>query len=348
MKYPSLFTITFLIWNVATQPLTFAEAEQTTQPAIPYQPFTPVAVHQGGFYPIAGVEDNEPLINIEGRIVSLGKDAAVYFWSNNTYVTPSIDTQKGFSQSGTGTRRSSTRSKFPDPKTGVDFPPNLPNARNRSNNNIYRDRTNPLGEDAENNPYIYWEQITPRGEPLTNAYCVFIHYNERGITELMWRKIKDTRKDKKLALPVPLSSGNRFKKQEEPVYVLLVFQDGEERIPYDRPQRERFLMWHERASMEKMALAYEQSSANQTLDPILIFRPNFLLSEASHNELRGIMVSAFLNITDTGTVSDVYLDNALKPNTSYEITQSMRGWKFLPAIKDGKRVEEEVEIPLQF
>ncbi len=130
--------------------------------------------------------------------------------------------------------------------------------------------------------------------------------------------------------------------------MLLVFQNGEERIPFDHPQREGFLMWNEGASMEKMAHAYERSSANQTLDPILIFRPHFVISEASHNELRGIVVSALLNITDTGTVSDVYLDNALEPTTSYELMQSLRSWKFLPAIKDGERVEEEVEIPLQF
>ncbi len=93
MKYRSLLTVALIISSAMTLSLISAEVEQTTQQARPYQPFTPVAIYQGGFYPVIGVEDDEPLISVEGRLLSLGKDAAVYFWSNNTYVTPSIDTE---------------------------------------------------------------------------------------------------------------------------------------------------------------------------------------------------------------------------------------------------------------
>ena len=357
MKYPTLLIKVLLLCSIAAQPLFSAEVEQSTQPVRPSQPFTPVALYQGGFHQVIGVEDDEPLINVEGRVVALGKDAAVYFWSNNTFMNPSIETEHQFGPE-IGSRVPNNYSRSNQRSRGFEDP--IQKAREQRNrkqpSTINIGPSNPDEEyrrDREDqyDDVKFWEQIIPREQPLLDAYGVFIHYGEDGITNLMWREIKYTRKDKKLTLSVPLRSGNRFgnqEDQEDPVYMFLVFQNGEERVPFGNFQREGFLMWNEINSMEKMATAYERSSANQTLDPILIFRPNFVLSEDSHNELKGIVVSVILTVTDTGTVSYADIDSALEPTTAYDLTRSMQSWKFLPAIKDGVRIEEEVEIPLQF
>jgi hypothetical protein len=347
MKYPALLIKILLLCGITTQLLFSAEVEQSTQPVRPSPPFTPVALYQGGFYQVIGVEDDEPLINVEGRVIALDKDAAVYFWSNNTYINPSIETkQDSGPEVGSMIPNRSQRVS-----QGFEDPIEKARKQNRPSNVIdigpgAHLRNNEKDQDIR---IKHWQQIIPREQPLYDAYGVFIHYGENGITDLMWREIKYTRKDKKLTLSVPLRSGNRFNRdQEDPVYMFLVFQNGEERVPFGNHQREGFLMWNETASMEKMAAAYEQSSANQTLDPILIFRPNFVLSEASHNELKGTVVSVVLTVTDMGTVSYADIDSALEPTTAYDITRSMQSWKFLPAIKDGVRIEEEVEIPLKF
>ncbi len=354
MKYPSLLTIFFLIWGVtalaaisAEEPETpTTEVVQATPQAIPGQPFTAVALYQGAFYPIIGVENNEPLISVEGELISLGKDAAVYFWSKNTYKTPSIHTQKYTSIIDTGVGHGLAGANFPTGRTGATLPGVI--VRDQNSRETSPDPTIPLGEKANNDQTLPWEHIIPRQGPLTNAYGVFIYYSEKGIAELQWRNIKNTRKDKRRSLPVPFAAKKTLREHDNLRYLLLVFQDGEELIPFDHHKREGFLRWHEKTSMEKMAQAYEKASANQTLDPILIFRPNFVLSEESYNELQTVVVSALLNVTDTGTVSDVYLDNDLEPTTSYDLMETIRSWKFLPAIRNGERVEEEVEIPLQF
>jgi hypothetical protein len=362
MKYPSLLTISLFIWGVTTLPLVSAEEPETppeevvqaTPQAIPGQPFSPIALYQGGFYPIIGVEKEEPLINVEDEVVSLGKDAAVYFWSNNFYETPSIHSEKYTSTIDTGVGHGLIGANFPTGRTGMGLPP-LPvtiavdnRTTDQSTSVVDRDPTTPLGEEANNDQTMPWEHITPRQEPLTNAYGVFIYYSEKGIAELEWRKIKSTRQDKRRSLRVPFASRKTLRNHENLRYLFLVFQDGKERIPFGNPERAGFLRWNERTSMEKMALAYERTNENQTLDPILIFRPNFVISKEAHNELQKIEVSAFLNVTDVGTVSDVYLDSDLESTTAYEITETMRNWRFLPAIRDGVRIEEEVEVPLQF
>jgi sporulation protein YlmC with PRC-barrel domain len=362
MKYSFLLIMFFFIGGVTTLPPVSAE-EPETQPvevvqatphAIPGQPFTPIALYQGGFYPIIGVEKKEPLIKVEDEVISLGKDAAIYFWSNNFYETPSIHTEKYTSTIDTGVGHGLTGANFPTGRTGMGLPP-LPGAivvdnrgTDKETSVVDRDPTTPLGEEANNDQTMPWEHITPRQEPLTNAYGVFIYYSEKGIAELEWRKIKSTRQDKRRSLRVPFASKKTLRNYENLRYLLLVFQDGKERIPFDNSEREGFLRWNERASMEKMALAYEKTNEDQTLDPILIFRPDFVISEEAHNELQKMEVSAFLNVTDVGTVSDVYLDSDLESTTAYEITETMRSWRFLPAMREGVRIEEEVEVPLQF
>jgi hypothetical protein len=130
--------------------------------------------------------------------------------------------------------------------------------------------------------------------------------------------------------------------------MFLVFQNEEELVPLDDPERIKFLTWNEITTMSRISKNHEKANRQQTLEPSLIFKPDFILSESAYEQLKDKEISAYITVNALGTVSGAYLDSRIKSFTANEVLRSIRLWKFLPAIKDGQRVEEEIEIPLQF
>ena len=173
-------------------------------------------------------------------------------------------------------------------------------------------------------------------------------YSDKGTAELQWRNMKDTPEGKKRPMRIPYASSKTLREHQNPRYMFLAFQDGEELVPSDHPERSRFLSWNEIASMAQLARNYKEANRQQTVDPSLIFRPDFTLSESAYEQLKNKEISANITVNEQGIVSEAYLDSEIGSSTSNEILNCIRLWKFLPAIKEGKQVEEEVVIPLQF
>ena len=130
--------------------------------------------------------------------------------------------------------------------------------------------------------------------------------------------------------------------------MFLVFQNGEELVPSDDQQRIEFLSWNEITAMSRISKNHEKANRQRTLEPSLIFKPNFILSESIYAQIKNKEISAYITVNELGTVSAVYLEGDIEFSSTNEILRSLRLWKFLPAIKDGQRVESEIEIPLQF
>ena len=119
-------------------------------------------------------------------------------------------------------------------------------------------------------------------------------------------------------------------------------------MPSDHPERNRFLSWNEMKTMARLSSNHKKANSEQTVDPSLIFRPDFTLSESAYKDLKNKEISANITISELGIVSEAYLDSEVGSSTANEVLNCIRLWKFLPAIEEGKQIEEEVVVPLQF
>ncbi len=330
--------------------------------------FVPVVLHKGEFYTVVGVKKKKPLINVNGELIKVSKKSSVFFFSQKAAKNPtlltgrhisSIDTGVGsgieggnFSKSsggGTG-GASSTAPSSMGPSLGGEGnntgPPTGAGAQSSvSGNQINRDQNR---ESTDNDQTQLWENLTSTDGPLKNAYGVFIFYSDIGIAELKWRQVKDSPEGKTRPMRIPYPSSKTLREHVHPRYMFLTFQDGEELVPSNQPDRNQFLSWNETRAMLQLSKSHKEANLQQTVAPTLIFRPDFTLSESAYAHLQDKEISANITVNALGLVSDAYLDSDIESSTANEVLSCVRLWKFLPAINEGVQVAEEVIIPLQF
>jgi hypothetical protein len=358
-----ILTICFLALGILILPHSIVKAAQASRS------FIPVVLHKGEFHPIVGVKKKKPLINIGGQLITVPKKSSVFFWSHKAAKSPtlltgrhisSIDTGVGsgieggnFSTSSGGTGGVSASNMGAGGGAGAAAAPfgvTDPSAvgaqsQSTSGNQINRDQNR---ESVDNDQTQLWENLTSTDGPLKNAYGVFIFYSDKGIAELKWRDVKDSPEGKTRPMRIPYPSKKTLREHVKPRYMFLTFQDGEELVPSNQPDRKQFLSWNETRTMLQLAKSHKEANLQQTVDPTLIFRPDFTLSESAYENLKNKEISAIITVNGLGLVSDAYLDSDVGSSTANEILSCIRLWKFLPAIKEGRQVEEEVVIPLQF
>lgn len=369
-----ILTICLLALGMFILPHSFVRASQDqTITTSASRSFIPVVLHKGEFHPIVGVKKKKPLINVGGQLITVPKKSSVFFWSHKAAKTPtlltgkhisSIDTGVGsgieggnFSKSSGGTGGVSASNMGAGGGAGAAAAPqggsmgiSNPSAvgaqsQSTSGNQINRDQNR---ESVDNDQTQLWENLTSTDGPLKNAYGVFIFYSDKGIAELKWRDVKDSPEGKTRPMRIPYPSSKTLREHVKPRYMFLTFQDGEELVPSNQPDRKQFLSWNETRAMLQLAKGHKEANLQQTVDPTLIFRPDFTLSESAYENLKNKEISAIITVNGLGIVSDAYLDSEMGSSTANEILSCIRLWKFLPAIKEGRQVEEEVVIPLQF
>lgn len=348
--HPMLATC-LLAWGIFILPHSIAETSQDRATISALRSFTPVVLHQNEFHPIIGVKKKKPLINIGGQSIVVPKKSTVFFWSHKAAKIPTLLTRRHVSSIDTGISHGLEGGALGGPMGGggktVAAITGAPRASSpgTGGNQIERDQNK---EFADNDQTQLWEYITSTDGPLKDAYVIFIFYSEKGIAELKWRNLKDTPEGTPRAIRIPYLSRKSLKQHQNPRYMFLVFQNEEELVPLDDPERIKFLSWNEITTMSRISKNHEKANRQQTLEPSLIFKPDFILSESAYEQLKDKEISAYITVNELGTVSGAYLDSRIKSFTANEVLRSLRLWKFLPAIKDGQRVEEEIEIPLQF
>jgi len=367
-------TICLLALGILILPHSVVKASQdqtTTDKAS--RSFIPVVLHKGEFYPVVGVKKKKPLINVKGELMTPSKKSSVFFFSQkpakkSTLMTgrhiSSIDTGVGsgieggnFSKStgggpaGATSTATSSQGGGGGAGAGADpFGVTNPSAvgaqsQGTGGNQINRDQNQ---ESADNDQTQLWENLTSTDGPLNNAYGVFIFYSDKGIAELKWRDVKDSPEGKTRPMRIPYPSSKTLRNHVKPRYMFLTFQDGEELVPSNQPDRHQFLSWNETRAMLQLSRSHKEANLQQTVDPTLIFRPDFTLSESAYAHLQDKEISANITVNALGLVSEAYLDSDIESSTANEVLSCIRLWKFLPAIKEGKQVAEEVIIPLQF
>ncbi len=356
--YHPKLTICFLTLGMFILPHSTVKATQDqaiTTPAL--RSFVPVVLHEGEFHPIVGVAKKKPLINVEGELIKVPKKSRVFFWSHKIAKTPTLLTGRRVTSIDTGVGHGLDSANFAGGRMGSNIPslndgaPSVPAgsdvgaSESTIGKQIARDERK---QTVDNDQTQVWENLTSTDGPLHDAYGVFIFYSDKGIAELQWRNIKDAAEGKTRPMKIPYASSKTLREHERPRYMFLTFQDGEELVPSDHPERNQFLSWNEIASMSQLVRNHKEANRQQTVEPSLIFRPDFTLSESAYRDLKNKEISANITINALGMVSEAYLDSEIESSTANEILSCIRLWKFLPAIKEGKQVEEEVVVPLQF
>ncbi len=351
---PVLIASCLLVWGIFILPLqTIAETSQDRVSSISTQrSFTPVVLYENEFHPIIGIKKKRPLIKIKGQSIVVPKKSNIFFWSHIAAKTPTLLTRRHVSTIDTGISHGLDGAALGGGLHGGGgrTVAAITGARNASQpgvhgNQISRDENK---GSADNDQTQYWEYITSTDGPIKDAYVVFIFYSEIGLAEVKWRNLKDTPEGTPRAIRIPYPSRKSIKLHQNPRYMFLVFQNGEELVPSDDQQRIEFLSWNEITAMSRISKNHEKANRQQTLKPSLIFKPDFILSESIYAQIKDKEISAYITVNELGTVSTAYLEGDIEFSSTNEILRSLRLWKFLPAIKNGQRVEEEIEIPLQF
>lgn len=83
---------------------------------------------------------------------------------------------------------------------------------------------------------------------------------------------------------------------------------------------------------------------NRAVEPVMMPKPVF----ADGVPVPKSEISAVLEITPEGTVRQITLRGELESSAYQDIAQALRGWLFLPQLKDGQPVATKVQVPLQF
>jgi hypothetical protein len=334
----SLTSLVFIFCGSLFFPIS-AQAEETQksdQSVKVYRAYVPVLFHDGGFYPVVGVEKKKPLISVEGQLVSVKKDAKAFFWANQSDVLPTVRTGSHVSTIDTGVGHGLTGASFPAggrPSLPIPFP--LTSLENET-------------RIVDNDQSSFWEQVEKTNGPLVDAYGVFIFYSDEGVAELHWRNLKNTSEGKNLSVKVPYLSRKTLKLHKNLRYLLLSYQAGAELVPSDHPQRGELLNWFETLSMAQIAGSYANAIKKEEVDPVFIFRPNFDLNKTDRKILEGKVVSVSMIVNKMGVISEVSLEADIPDSIARKILDTVRLWKFFPAIREGKLADEEVILPLQF
>jgi hypothetical protein len=306
--------------------------------------YVPIVFYEGGFYPVVGVKKNKPLIDVEGELVSVKKDGKVFFWASDTDVSPTIKTGRFVSSfvRSTHARGDITGSRVPMGINGRI----VRRGTDSSGQPVYVSavpRTTILKEE------VRWERILRTNGILLNAFGVFIVYSDEGVAGLHWRNLKNRSEGEKLSVKVPNLRSRSFKTRTPPAgYLLLVFQDGEELVPSDHPDRVDLLKWFEALSMAELSDVYVQKTQEKEVDPVRIYKTDFDLSKSDYKVLEGKEFFVNVMVNKLGIVSEASLEADIPESISNEILDSVQLWKFFPAIRKGKLAEQEVVIPLQF
>ncbi|MBL4575084.1 MAG: hypothetical protein JKY51_03165 [Opitutaceae bacterium] len=299
--------------------------------------YVPIILYKGEFYPVVGVKNKKPLIKVDGRLVSMRKDSTAFFSANDFDVLPAIMTKRKVSTIDTGVGHGLSAGNFPGWEIGgftnevtVESGPN-------DESRIKLDGTTSL-----------WEIGTPMSGSITNAYGVFLFYSDKGVAELHWRNLENTPEGETLSVKVPYLKAKTLKKHKRPRYLLLAYQDGEELVPSDNPQREDLLNWVQALSMAQISDSYAKVTQEEDADPTPIFLPNFDLSESEQERIKGKIILVNVIINQIGMITEVIVDSNIPAPIANKISDALYMWRFLPAIKEGNLVEQEVIIPLQF
>ncbi len=346
-----MLAICLLAWVIFTLPNSIAETPQDRVTISALRSFTPVVLYQNEFHPIIGVKKRKPLIDIAGQSIVMPKKSTVFFWSHKAAKKPTLLTRRHVSRLDTGISHGLSGASLGGLSGGGGKTvAAITGARNASlpgveGNQITRDEHNEI---VDNDQTQFWEYITSTNGALKDSYVVFIFYSEKGLAELQWRNLKDTPEGTPRAIRIPYPSRKSVKKHKNPRYIFLVFQNGEELVPSDDRQRIEFLSWNEITTMSRISKNHEKANPQNTLEPSLIFKPDFILSESTYEQLIDKEILAHITVNELGTVSEAYLDSSLGSATASEVLKSLRLWKFLPAIKNGQRIEQKIRIPLQF
>jgi len=318
--------------------------------------FVPIVLYKEGFYPVVGVKRNRPLIDVAGRLVSLEKNADAFFWASDSDVKPVTITERSVVMMDRGLGAGAIddenmragliattilTGKSGGPSPGISVEPQFAGTSQPEKGKKKEGPTSK--EDIQ-----YWEIIKPVLEPFKDAYGVFIFYSGPGIVELKWRSLKDTPKGEECRIQIPYPNKKILREHPNLRYMLLVFQDGDELVPLDHSERNQFLLWNERLSMSLNAKAYEEDNRKQTMEPVLIFRPSFILSKSDYEYLKEEKISAHITLGTNGTVSKAYLNEEIESSIASKLLRSVHLWKFFPAIREGKLAEKEIVIPLEF
>jgi len=324
-------------------------SKSRTKTTVAARSFIPVVLYQGEFHPVVGVKKKKPLIEVDGKLIKVPSKTSVFFWSKNAAKPATLLTGRNVTRIDTGVGHGLAGANFQGGSMGAGggLGPTTPGNTDQGleGNQISRDENK---GSADNDQSQAWENITSTDGSLHNAYGVFIFYSDRGIAELKWRNVKNTPEGKVRAMRIPYASRKTLRDHKNPSYMFLVFQNAEELVPSDQPGRNGFLSWNETSSMALLAKKHKETSKQQTVEPSLIFRPDSTLSKSAHEHLKDKEISASITINKLGMVSDVYLDSDIDPSTANEVLDWIRLWKFLPAIEEGKQMEKEVVVPLQF
>ncbi|MBL4575367.1 MAG: hypothetical protein JKY51_04605 [Opitutaceae bacterium] len=297
--------------------------------------YIPVALYGNKFHPIVGVENKKPLINVSGQLVPVSKETTVFFWANRLVGIPDISMGRNVATADTGVGHGLTSANFANTSLGGTSDSVM--SEEGGEVVIKHDDTTSL-----------WEDVTPLETPLINAYGVFVFYSEKGVAELHWRNLKDTTVGEKLSVRVPYLNKKTLKTHKDPRYLLLVYQSEAELTPANNPQREDLLKWFEKSSMAQIAGSYLNAQKDKKANPALLFRPDFDLKETDYKNLSGRKISVEIVISEIGMVSEANLDTDIPDSTANKILDTVRCWKFFPAIEEGELLEEEVLIPLYF
>jgi hypothetical protein len=173
---------------------------------------------------------------------------------------------------------------------------------------------------------VRWERILRTNGILLNAFGVFIVYSDEGVAGLHWRNLKNRSEGEKLSVKVPNLRSRSFKTRTPPAgYLLLVFQDGEELVPSDHPDRVDLLKWFEALSMAELSDVYVQKTQEKEVDPVRIYKTDFDLSKSDYKVLEGkeFFVNAMVN--KLGIVSEASLEADIPESISNEILDRRSG-----------------------
>lgn len=227
---PQVIKIIMALCGVLLLPLSaYSEEGQSLNKNVgAFYSYVPIVFYQNGFYPVVGVQKKKPLISVRERLISVEEDAKVFFSVSNTGVSPSIKT-----------------ARFAHIRDVI----------SHGGRRLMRIENSGNDEESINAKVTFpeWEEVSPISGPLSNAYGVFVFYNEKGVVELHWRNLKDTPEGEKLSVKIPnlrkkMSQREYLSLRKSLSYLFLVFQDGKELVPANDPQREILLNWIESVS----------------------------------------------------------------------------------------------------
>ncbi len=334
-----LTTVVFALWGSILLPTSShaEESEYSDEIVNTLHAYAPVVLYEGGFYPVVGVEKKKPLIKVEDQLIAVKKDTKVFFWADDSDVLPVIKTGRNVVTVDTGVGHGLVGANFANTSLGATSDSAVGSESLGYEAPIKNDDTTSL-----------WEEIVSVNGRLTNAYGVFIFYSDKGLAELHWRNFKNTAEGETLSVKVPYLSAKTLKEHVSPRYLLLAYQNGEELVPSDSPQREELLKWLETLSMAQVSGSYVKATYDEKVNPSPIFRPNFNLSESDYKRLEGMEVPVTVMINKIGRVTEAMVDANISSSLANRISETVRLWKFLPAIREGKLTDQEVMIPLQF